>query len=817
LPFALRTLVESSRKTRLAVLLAGIALSQLVLYGPSLVGAKILLPLDLLAQGGEYIPVTAETQGIIPHDSVRTDLIDQIEPERHFVASELRSGRWPAWNPGNYAGAPVLQRPWLSPLSILLVAASSPVVLAWYQMLVALIAGTGFYLFCGRRLKVGYWPSVIVAWAYPMTGYFVFWLGCPTVVPICWLPWLLLAIGETIRRPTLLWMCALGGIVCAIQCSRQLDAAAQVFLVGGAYGLWFLFATYGKDWFGPPARRAAIFTIGGCLLGFSLAAPYVLPQLEYVRHGDRAARRAGGTEERPPGSFSALPLMVLPDANGATQKGSYPLAAPFEIESLSVVYAGLFATLFLAPLAWRSRRHRSFVIFSTGLVYFSVAWCLNIAGIVLLFRLPVLNLLSHNRLVFAASFAILALSAVGLNSLGDLPTGSQRKWFRLPAGLLLSLAIWCFYYAGHLPEPIASEIGKRWAAGEGHRWIHDAAGIAQVQGWFSTVYVVGGSLAVLAAGAWLLVATLSSWHGWLTSMVGAVVFVDMLWFAHGRAAQTDPSLYYPSVSVLDAIAGKTSGRIVGVGCLPANVALMAGLRDVRGYDGIDPARYVQLVAVAAPPNFQHSPYAVLQWMSPNFEPVPPDGVKVSPVLDLLGVEYTIHRGNPPAGFSPAWVGPDYWALRNPSAMPRVFVPRRAEIVLDEKERLSKIGAADFDPKAVVYLERPVEVPSVMQGRAAILQESPNEVAIALAMDTPGVVVLTDRWDDGWGARLNGESVPILIADHALRAVVVPEGRWTLKFTYEQRGFTLGMVLFGSAISVMVGALVVEIRRRRVLV
>ena len=48
--------IESSRNVRLAILLGGIVLSQGILYGPSLVGAKILLPLDILWQVGIYAP-----------------------------------------------------------------------------------------------------------------------------------------------------------------------------------------------------------------------------------------------------------------------------------------------------------------------------------------------------------------------------------------------------------------------------------------------------------------------------------------------------------------------------------------------------------------------------------------------------------------------------------------------------------------------------------------------------------------------------------------------------------------------------------------
>ncbi|HEX7508886.1 MAG TPA: hypothetical protein VF550_19085, partial [Polyangia bacterium] len=447
-----RDRIETSRTTRLAIVLAGIVLAQVILYGPSLIGTKILLPIDTLAQSGVYIPVTPETAKIIPHDAIQSDLAYVIEPERQFVASELRAGRWPLWVPGQYAGKPVLQGPWLSPLSILLAAFPSPMVLAWHQLLAALIAGVGFYLFCRRALGVGFWPAVLTAWSYPMTGFFVFWLGFPTSAAVYWLPWLVLAVDGVVRRPTLRGMAALSLATCALLCNRQLDISGQALIVCGLYGLWRSYETYGRNFLGRPARKAGLFVISGWLLGFALAAPYVLPVYTYAKAGARTQQRAVGEEERVPGELSALPLLVLPDAKGSTRNGSYPVpGGPFQIESLSAAYAGLIAALFLGPLAFRSRRYRSFAVFSTGLAYVAMAWCLNIGGVVMILRLPGLNMMSHNRLVFAASFAILAMAAAGLDSLRD-PVDTRRdRWLFVPVALIAALSVWWFYRAVKLP------------------------------------------------------------------------------------------------------------------------------------------------------------------------------------------------------------------------------------------------------------------------------------------------------------------------------------------------------------------------------
>jgi len=182
-------------------------------------------------------------------------LVDVIEPERRFVVSEIGAGRWPEWNPGQYAGNPVLMRPWLSPLSVLPATVRSPVVLAWQQLLLAIVGGGGFYLFCRRSLRVGFWAAVCPAWVYPMTGFFVYRLGGANPVTVVWLPWLWLTIDRVVRGPSIRSTGMLALVMLFCLCARQLDASAQVLLVSGAYVAWRIFAAFGRQWRNRLARK----------------------------------------------------------------------------------------------------------------------------------------------------------------------------------------------------------------------------------------------------------------------------------------------------------------------------------------------------------------------------------------------------------------------------------------------------------------------------------------------------------------------------------------------------------------------------------
>ncbi|TAL04817.1 MAG: hypothetical protein EPO07_04655, partial [Verrucomicrobia bacterium] len=489
-----------SKLARGGIVIAGLVLGQILLYGPSLVGRKILLPLDTLARPGVYLPTTPETGQLAPHDRIRADLVYFLEPARRFAVSEWHSGRVPMWTPYQFSGAPFIW-PKFSPFSMLQCLTASPVVLAWSQLFAALVAGTGAYFFFRRVLGVGFWPAAVAAWCYPLTGFFVFWQGFPTCGAVHWLPWILLATHGAARQNSRwfpIWLSLVTGLVLV---SGHLDVAAQVLIASGLFAIWSLYDACHPQWIPGKVRRALLSLAIAWLLGFLLAAPHVLPAVEYALSGARMDRRGTGEEERPPAGLSALPQIVLPDVYGTMGHGSLYLTKGNQLESAAATYAGLFATLVLAPLAWYSQRHRKINLFLALISLFALSWCLNIPGLVDLLRIPGLNLLSHNRLVFIASFALLTMTAVGLEvvSRDDLV---WRPWSWLPPAVLCALCVWCFLRANGLPEPLASQLEQAVSHGNRISWISDLDGVRQAQSWFVWHYRIAGILCGTSLVLW---------------------------------------------------------------------------------------------------------------------------------------------------------------------------------------------------------------------------------------------------------------------------------------------------------------------------
>jgi hypothetical protein len=788
---------------RVAMVLAGIALQQAILFGPSLLGTKILLPVDILAQPGVCVPITPGQPKVVPHDTIPSDQVFEVEPGRKFALRELRAGRLPLWCPYQYTGVPSFR--WnLSPPCLPRYLVESPKVLAWTQMLLAMVAGLGAYGFLRRALGVGFWPAALIAWCYPISGAFVVWQGFTPSPVICWLPWTLLATDMAVREPRGWGGVLLALVTCLALNSGQPDVAGQVLLCSGLYAVWCYLHQYRTFWTSRRSWPAVTATVLGWTLGILASAWFLWPMAEYVQTGERMKGRSAGKEERPPGGIESLPLVVLPEVYGRTQQGSLFLGTGNVPESAVGGYAGLLAALLAAPLAFCSRKHLSSNIFWILLGFFGLAWALDVPGLVALLRMPGLRMMSHNRLVFVTSFAILAMAAVGLDALWQ-RQASRRWWFLLPMALSAVIGAACVYRMLILPEPLATQLETLVRSGRAVAAISDLDGVLRAQRGFVQSHAIAAVLCGLSCGGWFWLWSGAKMPTWVARGSGALLIGELLWFAYGTSAQCDPALYYPQIPAFEPLLGDRLHRSIGYQCLPANIPQFYGLHDIRGYDGVEPQRIIDLMAIAAPDS-PRLPYTAAQWLMPKLD-VATGTARLSPIMDMFGVRYLVLRGTPPPGFHAEAVSPDYWVLANPRALPRVFVPRRVEVVADDAARLQRLASPTFDARDVAYVESPLDLPGPCQGSAQIVDEVSNRIDVSLDMETAGLVVLADRWDQGWQAYLDDEPVPILRTNHALRGVVVPAGQQTLQWRYEPASLRWGARIAGLAVLIWLGWMV----------
>jgi hypothetical protein len=785
------TKAEERDGRRVGLVLLGILAGQMILYGASFAGTKILLPLDLLALPGNYLP--RQDQAIQqPHNEYASDPVFEDEPARLFRNSELRAGRLPIWNPYEYAGVPSVSL--LSPFAMLGALVRSPRILPWVSLSVALVSGLGAYGFARRVLRLGVWPSTVAAWCYPITAFFVLWQSYSLPYPVVWLPWILCAIDGVISGSSRWALPALALTTMLTLVSGHLDMAGLVLAVSGLFAIWALWRSLDQ---GKKAVRRGALVIAGWVLGFMLASPDLSHALEYTHTGARLSERGKGHEERPPIGLVSLPQLLLPHIYGTIERDSFPIVPKNEaniIETPAAGFAGIVAALALAPLAWSGRRqHRSIAAFLVVTGLLGLAWCLDIPGIVWLMRLPGVNLLPYNRFVFATSFAIISLAAIGLEAVASNDLAWHR-WYYIPMAILLVLAGWCVFRSFSLPATIARDLPQAVASGSSVKWIHDMGEVYRVQHWFRNMYVAGATTCLIGLLIWISLRVKTNIPRKLSFLVGLAVVGELLYFGYGRAAQCDPRLYYPRIPQLDEIAHRLPGRVLGYNCLPASLLQTQALLDVRGYDGVDPARYVELLDLAREPGTTRLDYAAVQYFVPRVASSPlPEGVQLPPILDLLSVRYLVCLTSDLT---------EYFVLVNNSALPRVFVPLSVELENNRESRLAKLASPLFDPRGVAYVEGRADYAVAGRGEARIVESTPQRVRIDANMTRGGLIVLADQWNRGWRAYINDKTIPIVRVDHAVRGVIVPPGANTIVFHYEPRSWRIGLGIAGAAILIL---------------
>ncbi len=785
--------VAQARWFRAALLLAALVVPQVVLFGRSLVGQRILLPLDILRAIDPR--VLRDPQAVArnqPWNWMLSDQVTQHEPWRRYVADSVRSGRIPLWHSANFAGYPILaanQPAVFSPYRLVDYLWPGPAAVAWGQLLRAMVAGCGAFWWCRKAMGLGYGASLAAGAAYPLTGTQMLWVGCPHAAVTTWLPWLLLATDSCVRRPLGLGGPALALTTAAALVSGHASFAAHLMLASGLYGLWLLWDEYRirRAWGG--AGWAALLALSlGWGSGVLLSGPQTLPTLEYLPWSLRMANRVEHQVAPIDRGWTMAAQLAFPNVYGSDQRGSLYLRNGNRQESGAAGYCGLMALAVAAPLGWcrKECRRQLWALAVLGVV--GAGDLLALPGLAQLYELFPLSTLRNNRFVFLTGFVVLCWAAAGLDALWkDQWRWQPWCWTALAAPVLAALVLGLTGL--NLPSAVLTAIARR---------VPDVEQAREVVGWFRNAYWQMAIYGLIAGCLWLALRRASS--GSLVAGVIALAWVlELLRWGATLEPQCSPQDYYPPSPVLAQLAERAQsqpGRICGYGTLLPNLNQMAGLIDIRGYDGVDPAHLIEVLRLAAQPGQVPSPeYAATQFYLPGR----------SPLLDMLAVRYIVYPCPVPEGRNPLLAGDDYWVEERPSALPRAYVPRGWQTTATAEETLALLGQANFNPRQVALVDRRLpDAGREVTGEAQITVDKPETVHLRTRLSQPGVVVLADLWMPGWKAYHDGVEIPLLRVNHVLRGAYLPAGERTLVFRYEPRAFVWGLG-WGAAGAMLVAA------------
>lgn len=750
----------------------GVVIAVWLLFSlPYITGGRIPFPSTYLVS---FFPPWSAYHGLPVKNNAMPDVITQIYPWKKVTIDSWKIGQVPLWNPYSFSGtshAGNYQTAVFSPVNLLFF--MFPMIDAWSiaVLLQPILAGLFTYILM-RQMRASGVASAVSAVSFMFCGFVVTWMAYETLVwAALWIPLIFVGLLKLHERMSWGWGSLVSISMALSFVSGHFQISLYVLLASTLFAAYLSARGGGVQY----AIRSGLFLV----LGFLLAAPQVL--ISYDVFGESVRQQL---VQRSGIDWKYLPTIIAPDfyGNPVTRNDWFGQYAE---------WAGFFgsASFVLAVIGLWTKKS------STHRWFFASLWVLALAfayptvfnGLIYTLKIPSLSTSNATRIIVLFSFSGSILAGLGLDGLKTAWTKQTLRSFWLPAAITISVitALWIVaFVAPYIPaEHIA--VARR-----------------------NVVLPTVLSLAVLTVGA----------AGWFITpkyrTVALVILLGIVSFDGYRYASKwmpfDPREHvYPQMDVISYLQEHDGhGRIFGNTGNELNSYF--GLSSIEGYDAVYNGRYAHLMSSVENGRIGTPSGSVVQ--------LPKHGEYSERMMQLLGVEYLLQRNSD--GRSP-WAYP-YWlhdhyrtvykdeqyeVLRNDRAIQRAYLVSDYRVRTRDQDIVDELYSETFVPGETVVLETdPDPDPEEGTGSASIETYTPNVVTIRTDTTVPKILVLTDVWNDGWHATVDGLPVPVHRANFAFRAVSVPAGQHVIRFEYMPdsaiSGFALavfaaGVLAFGS--------------------
>jgi hypothetical protein len=702
------------------------------------------------------------------------DVLDYAWPNIEYLKNAIAGGELPLWCPYEKAGFSFVSDPesgLLYPVHWLMAALSGIFGAGAWVMLVqvlvhVLIAALGMHLYL-RRQSLAPQACWVGGFAYVLSSRLAKSKDQTALGTVAWFPWMLIAIEETVKRPSWRPAAALGLVV-----GIDLLAGYPPNFFRNVVGLTVIFGYEVSVVLMQTRERKAYLwrltkamLIGG-LVAFALSAP-VLFALASI---SETARSGMSTIEVLRSSLRPLDALQL-------------VAPGMRGKSAFIFYLGFVpAALALLALTRYSGRR---VLWAAGATLFFLLACAGHTPVLpLLMKLfpPFALFRVSEQYLFVAAFFIAVLAARGLSDL--LAASDEERAAYKPKLLLLSGGA---FLVG-LASTVISVLNKAPSV-----VLIQTAGTSLVVIVASTL-VLGGLLSgkprsrVIAA--WLLIPVLLLDLGLQNRAIYDITKVK----PNMRHDTKLAALKAPEKDV------RKDVRLADEGHFGYRVSMRHEVRDIFGRQtALISERYRQYILAAkrdykllAAANVR---YYAGRWLTLLKRQAGKRARTIKPGV----IEFLDHA---PLAY---WVGAPKLVKGGPPALAAIKSGTPGTVGVVEKKDLSK-----GEQKRVAAMRSEAQ-----PVKARLLRYGRNSLKLAVDVPAAGLVVINEKYAQGWRATLDGKPTRILRANYIFRGVLVPAGLHEIELRYRPTKVLIGLALFATA-SLSLCALLIWglIRRRR---
>ena len=684
--------------------------------------------------------------------------LDTIDPNAGFNSQALGRravlewlrGRVPWWNAYEGIGAPLaggMNSAALFPLVALMGFPSGQVT---FFAVLETVAGIATYLLL-LRLSVSRAPALAGGIAFALNGTFA-WFRYVASNPIAFLPLLLLGVERACEAADRERRSGFGLVAVALALSLYAGFPETAFLDGLLAVTWVIARAASLR--GASRTRFLAKVAGGGVTGVLLAAPIVVPFLDYLVYAD-----IGGHT----GAFAnvhlqteALPMLLLPYVYGPI----FGFTAYDRTSTLTSVWSnvGGYLTTSVATLALIGMLGRRLRPLRVGLVLWIAVALGKTYGItaatLLLNLVPGVSVTAFYRYVWPSlTMAVVVLASLGFE---DIVTGEARRW-KVAVAVGLAALVTAAFRIGAIPE-LARLVG----APHRHAWALASTA------WAGALVVAVGTAALLLRG------------GLRTALITSLVMLD------ATTLLIVPELSAPRAATLD-VAPVTflrshlgTSRFYTLGPIQPNYGSYFGIASINVNDTPIPRAWSSYIVDKLDPGAVPLIFTGTRPQDPRTRPAAAEAfLEHLASYQEVAVKYVVA----PAGFT----------------FPKTPVSESLRLVF------SDAVATIFElPHPRPYFEASVgECTLEPAGRERVRTSCPRAFTL----------VRRELFMPGWKAFADGETLRVEKGGELFQAVEIPAGTHVVRYRYVPPYFGAMLLAFASGVLVLVFA---EARHRRTL-